>query len=211
MIDQSIKIVTKFWIITLPSVLLSLVILRQFLITKRRYLKFYLFGAVWFTVGLIPVITITNHTFPMYLSFSGIGFLYIIITSLKNSALVIRIVIISLWFIISFANLQFTRSSHWIRNEQAISKAYMGFVKELVSNPPQDSIFHFKPANHVFSKNHAFLLVEGQDTLRQSLADQNAIQVIYKNSSIKSIFTTHQQKVEPPKNATIFEISPRED
>ena len=73
LIDQSIKIVTKFWIITLPSVLLSLVILRQFLITKRRYLKFYLFGAVWFTVGLIRVYQFTLSPDHGFLRVLGLG------------------------------------------------------------------------------------------------------------------------------------------
>lgn len=209
LINQSVEIVTKFWTITFPSFLLILVFIRQFLITKRRYLKSYLFGAVWFSIGLTPVITITNHSFPMYLSFSGIGFLYIIITSLKNSPLIIQVAFFCLWFITSFANLQFTRTSHWIKNEQAVSKAYVDFTNKVIPNPPSGSIFYFKPADVEFAVRHHFFLVETESTLKQSLSDQNAMQAIYGDPTLQSFYSSHQNELNFSRDLILFEIYPK--
>ena len=206
---QSLKILAQYWIITIPVLLLLILLIKQILTSFKKSLKFYLFGITWFLIGLLPVITIINHSFPMYLSLSGLGFLYVVATLLKNSSNLIWILFLCLWSIVSFTNLQFTRNLHWIRNEQAISRAYMDYVKELAPNPSKNSVFHFKPANLEFSKDHQFLLVETEDTLKQSLGDQNAVQVIYSDPTLKSVYSTHQQTLSLPKDVTAFEISPR--
>ena len=207
--DQSIKVLTQFWQITIPFFLLSILVLKLLLKKLKKNLRFYLFGISWFSLGLLPVITVTNHSFPMYLSLSGVGFLYMLAITLRNSTKKAWILLITLWSLISIANLQFTRNTHWIRNEQAISKAYADFIKKIVSLPPEESIFHFKPADVEFAARHHFYLVETENTLRQSLADQNAAQVIYNDSTLKSFYSQHQSELSFSPDLIVFEIYPK--
>lgn len=207
--EQSIKVVTQFWQITIPVFLLSALLIRQFGISIRKNMKVYIFGIIWFSVGLLPVITITNHSFPMYLGLSGLGFLYAIAILLKNASRRIWILLLVLWTLISFTNLQFTRNTHWIRNEQAVSRAYVDFAKKIVPDPPKESVFYFKPADVEFAARHHFFLVETEDTLRQSLADHNAPQVIYNDPTLKIFYSSHQAELDFPEDLVVFEIYPK--
>ena len=47
------------------------------------------------------------------------------------------------------------------------------------------------------------------ETTKQSLIDQNAIQVIYNNSSLESIYRKPLQPLKIPYDKTAYEISPR--
>ena len=205
---QSFKIITQFWTITLPVFLLSLLLLKQVLTNFRKNTKIYVFGLLWFSIGLLPVIAITDHSFPMYLSFSGLGLLYITFNLFKKSNNVLQFLLIGLWLVVSYTNLQFTRLTHWIRNEQAISRVYVEYVREKITDPPPYSIFLFKPADLTFSQKKQFLILSGQDTLRQSLNNQDAMQVIFNDLTLQSFYTTHQQNLDLPKNVQIFEIVP---
>lgn len=206
---QSIKVISQFWAISLPVFLLFLLLARQIFVNLKTNLRLYFFGLIWFSIGLAPIITLGKHSYPMYLSFAGLGFLYLVTSTFKNAKNLILISLLILWTFISFANLQFTRVTHWIRNEQAVSRAYINYAREIVKNPPPNSVFLFKPANMSFSQKNQFVLVEGEDTLQQSLNNQNAIQVIFNDSTLKSIYATWQQKVNQKQDFQIFEIAPR--
>lgn len=205
---QSFSIITQFWPITLSVFLLTLTLLKLFLTNLGQNLRFYSFAIIWFTLGILPVITTVSHSFPMYLSLSGIGFLLPILKSLEKAKNLSILLFSILWLIISFTNLRFTRANHWVNNEQAISEAYTDYVQDIIKNPPSNSLFLFRPANINFSGEHNFVLVEGEDTLRLALNDQDAVKVIYQDSSLKSIYATYQQNVEIAAGTQIFEIAP---
>ena len=208
--DQSIKVITQFWQITIPFVLLILLIAKLFFATLRENLQYHFFGLAWISIGLLPVIFTINHSYPVYLSFAGLGFLYSIMIALRSSKNHLWLpLIILLWIVINYTNLQFTRATHWIKNEQAISRAYMVSVKKHIQNPSSESIFLFRPADLNFSKKNDFILVETEDTLRQSLNNQDAIQVLYNDSSLQSIFAKDQDKPDLPKGKQVFEIIPK--
>lgn len=208
---HSIKILTQFWTISLPTVIISTILASKILSKFKKRLQNYIFGLFWLTIGLAPVITVTNHSYPMYLSFAGLGFIYIILTAIKGEKVLPIASVIVLWTLISITNLQFTRITHWARNEQAISKAYIEEALKKDQLPQQNSAFIFKSANVTFANNHNFTLVEGENNLGQALNFNDAMQVVYSDSSLKSIFPSNQQDIDLPKEINIIEVSPRED
>lgn len=206
---QSLKVLSQFYQVTLPAILLFLVILLKAKYVKNNLNKFF-FGILWLVIGLMPVIFLANHSYPVYLSFAGIGIIFIIVSVSNKANNYYLACLMIMWLLVSFATLNFTRNDHWIRNEQAASKAYVNYALKRVKNPPNNSVFVFKPANLNFSRNHDFVIVEGEDTIKTSLSDQNALQVIFNDTSLKSVFITHQEKLNLPRNIPVFEISPAE-
>jgi hypothetical protein len=206
--QQSIKILAQFWQITLPFLLLAPILCVKILLWAKQDKKNLLFLSSWYFIGLLPVIFLTGHSYPVYLSLASFGILSMISLSIKNSKFTLALVVF-FWTVLSYTSINFTKNTHWIRNEQAISKAYAAYSKEKVPEPPSYSTFIFKPANLAFSKSHDFHIVEGENTLKLSLSDQSAMQVIYNDPTIKSIFLTHQEAYQTKQNGPVFEIYPQ--
>lgn len=206
---QSIKVITQFWQITLPFTLLVILAAKIIFTGFVRNFPHLIFAISWLVIGLIPLITLIHHSYPIYLSFAGLGILYLIAISLKKQNQLYWLSFCLIWLIASFSNLQFTRATHWVRNEQAISKAYVLYTKSTVPAPQGDAIFLFRPADINFSKKHNFVLVETEDNIRQALNGDDAMKVIYKNQNLKSIFLSSQQNINFPDNYLFYEISPK--
>jgi len=205
---QSILVLKQFWWISLSCfalIILFILMLRQ---GFKSDFKNYLFGFSWFTIMLLPVMFVPSHTFPMYLSFAGLGLLYMIGTSIKRVAHVLTLVFIIFWTISAIANFQFTRATHWVENEQSISRNYMEFTKSTIKNPPTNSIFVFLPTYKNLQRNSDLELAKDLDTLKLSLSDQNAVQVIYQDTTLKSLY---QRDEFSPKETTskVYYISPK--
>lgn len=171
-----------------------------------------IFGITWFIVSLSPIMIIPRHVYPLYLTIAAIGIIYIFSSSvekIKKLKPYLMITLSLIWFVSSFATLDFTRKNHWIPNEQTISKTYTKVIYEKIQYPFDNSIFLIKPADVSFSQKHNFTLIETEDNVKQALNDQDAVQVIYNNSSLNSIFTSHQKPVNLPESTHVYEISPR--
>ncbi len=196
------------------SVLITpLIFLFSFLIlaAKKLDLASLTKGFIWFVVGIFPVLFLPSHTYSMYVVVGSLGIFYILaraLDRLKKYQLQIISVLAIIWFVSSFLTISFTRSNHWIPNQQAISRAYIKEIQKQTQKPPSNTIFLFKPADIRFSRENKFVLVETEDNVKQSLNDQDAVQVIYKDTSLKSIYTTHQKPVSLPSGANVIEISP---
>lgn len=204
---QSLKVITQFWTITFPFFMLTILISAQIIKNFKKNINLYAFGFLWFLIGLLPVLFITNHSYPVYLSFAGLGFLYILLTSAKKSKVGLALLVF-IWTIVSVTNLQFTRITHWITNEQSVSRAYVDWAKSKAHNPPAYSVFLFKSANIKFAQENHFVLVETEETLKLSLGDQNAIQAIYNDPTLKSLYENNNQHVSLPSGTQIFKIAP---
>ena len=192
--------------------LLPLILIISFvplvLFTKQD-IKMLIRGFGLFAIGLFPIIFFPKHVYPMYLVVASIGIFYIlgmVFEKARNSLLLGFFVI--LWLVSSFLALSFYRVSHWLVNEQAISKAYVSYLKEMVSNPPLGSVFVFKDANIDFARRYNFVLVETENTLRLALNDQDAPQVVYNDSTLKSIHKTFPQNSFTVNQ--VYEVFPRE-
>jgi len=206
---QSVKILIQFWRISLPTIILIVLFIRLTISLLKKNLRLLLMGLLWTVIGLLPVIALIGHSYSMYLSFAGLGVLYLISVAIKSANKIWMIFFIILWFLSSWANLQFTRNTHWLVNEQAISKAYTAYAKKVVPDPQLNSIFLFKEADKDFYTKNNFVLVETEENVRQSLNDQEAIKVIYNEPTLKSIFATFKDNPKLPEGVPVIEIRPR--
>lgn len=166
-------------------------------------------GLIWFVVGILPVIFLPHHVYPMYLVVSSLGIFYILAKSLekfKNYTFIIFAFSIA-WFFSAYKTLSFTQVNHWIRNEQAISKAYTIYVKDKIKNPKSETGFLFKPADLSFSVKNNFTIKDKKEIF-QSLNDQSSLQVIYNDSSIRSFYANHLEPIIIPSDINVLEISP---
>jgi len=197
--------------IVLPAILVTIFIL-AFFYTRQNF-RVFIKGVSLFIAGLMPVIFFPKHVYPMYLVITSLGILYIIgsiLQRIRNKLLIFTFAI--LWIVSSFLTISFYRNSHWIKNEQAISKAYVDFMKVHFANPSSNSVFIFKSANIKFAQRYNFVLVETEDTLKQSLNDQDAIEVIYNDSTLRSFYVNNDNSASLLNNgAEIYEVHPREN
>lgn len=195
-VEQSILVLKQFWWISLSC----LTIIAFFLLMLARGLKNnfrnYLFGFSWFSIMLLPVIFIPSHSYPMYLSFAGLGLIYMIGTSLKGSKYILTFTFMVFWTISALANFQFTRATHWVESEQSISKTYIQFMKSYVNNPQKNSTFVFLPVNKNTQQKSEIEQAKELNTLKLSLSDQNAVQVIYGDTTLKSLYQLDISSVE---------------
>lgn len=206
---EALRIFLQFWQVTLYTFIFSILIAPKIIKYAKDNFRNFSFAIFWFTIGILPVIFVTNHSYPLYLSLAGLGFIFLLIQSLKKINNYFLAFLIFVWILLSYQNLKFTKNTHWIRNEQAISRAYIDYTQKKVKNPPKNSVFVFKPANLNFSTNHKFFIVEGEDTLKTSLSDQNAMQVIFNDSTIKSFYYDNRNaSISLPPDTQILEIAP---
>lgn len=205
---ESLKILLDFWHVALPAILLLIFSIIQIASRFNQERKVCFLGLIWLTAGLLPVIFLTYHSYPLYLAFAGIGLILILTNSFKRAPDYLILGFILIWLTSSFSSLNFTKNNHWISNEQAVSKAYINYVQTYYKDPPANSVFIFKPPDITFSRNNGIVIVKGENTIKLSLSDQHAMEVIFPGKNIKSIFSTHQEKVNLPEGLSSFEISP---
>lgn len=194
--------------------LLPLILLISFalsiLLTKQT-IKTLSVGGGLFIIGLLPILFFPKHIYSMYLVVASLGILYTLGKIFeKMSNKLFYIFFIMLWLVSSLLTLSFYRTTHWLVNEQVISRSYVDYLLKKIPNPPPGSTFVFKDADIAFSRRHGFVLVETEDTLRLSLNDQDALQVIYNDPTLMAIHKTTNGRIKFDDNQPIFEITPRE-
>lgn len=205
---ESIRRLVQFWNISLPTLFLMVIIAKLVVSSLKKNIRIYLFGFTWFCLGLLPIIALANHSYPVYLSFAGIGFVLILAKALSNIDNRFTALLMAIWLVSSIANLKFTRATHWIINEQKISKTYFNHVKSRHLNPPKESAIIFKKPDLPFSQKHNFIIPESSETLKQSLNNQSFAQVFFGDNTIKSYFP-EEEAINIPPGTTTVEISPR--
>lgn len=205
---ESIKILMGSWRIVLPSLTLVLIIASLLKTNLKKASSQLLFGISWLFLGLSPIITLVNHSFTVYLSFSGIGILFVVATLLKRSKDYLMYAVIVLWIVASYYNLDFTRKTHWVTNEQAVSKAYTVLASDNLKSPESGSVLLIWEADNYFQKKFAFTSSGELDIVQQSLFDQAAMQVIFNDSSIMSFYAKPLQPIKFPPGQTIYDLKP---
>lgn len=208
-IPESIKNTLEFWrYFIIPLILMAsfgvLVIFTKAQITKLAQ------GLLIFLAGILPVLFLPKHVYPMYLVIASLGIIYITAASLDRLKLGGRSTILVglLFFASSYLTLSFTRQNHWVVNQQAIAKAYSQEAKKAAPDPPPNSVFLIRYANREFSQKHNFVLLRSEDTIRQSLNDQDALQVIYSDKTMRSLFERETELPRLPEGSKVFEIAP---
>ena len=205
---QSVKILTQYWRIVLPSLISILIVLNLIRLNLYKASRQLIFGTSWLVFSLLPIIAFVNHSYTMYLSFAGLGILLMIANLLARSQNYVIFIFIMAWITSSLFNLEFTKKTHWVVNEQAISKAYIAFSSNKIPNPEPNSTIFIKQPDADFSKKFNFILINDIDTLKQSLSNQNAMQVIYNDSTIESRYPKPLFPVENPSGRKVYYLEP---
>lgn len=204
----SLLAILDFWqYAILPTVLLGFFI---FLITKVARATLAR-GFLIFLVGLAPVIFLPFHVYPMYLVVSSLGIFYIAANyfqKLKKKA-VLLFTFCAVWFISSYLAITFTRTNHWLVNLQSISKSFIFYTENLVADPPPASVFIFRFPDIKFSQAQDFVIVQDEQNIAQALNNQDAMQVIYRDKSLVSLYQTKDHIPQPPAGTVSFTIFPR--
>lgn len=212
LIDQSsvfmsLKIFAQYWQISTTTTIITIILVGRFVRVPRSVKKASIFGFVWFTIGLTPIIFFTNHSFNIYLTFAGLGIIFIIGTLLHKASKILLLAIILTWTLSSIFNLYFLRNSHWIVNEQAISKSLTLEAKKVIQEPKNNSVFVIWPPSSEFSRQHNFVY-QNSYNISQSLNFGDAFKVIFGDSTIKTIIVKDEQSFEIPPNVQINYIRP---
>ena len=210
MLQKSAQVLTQFWQISTASTIFAITMLLGAKSAFKNNSKSIFLGVAWFVIGLLPVIFLTDHSYPIYLSFAGIGLVLIFAIVLQEAKSFLTVFLLIVWFGASYFSTQFTKNTHWIRNEQAVSKAYTQYVLTKIPNPSHNAAFIFRPANTDFSKKNQFALADGVETIKLSLNYDSAMKVLYKDQSLRSVFLTYKQNIDLPPEMPIYDIDPLE-
>lgn len=151
-----------------------------FINIKRKTIYILLISILFFSITISPVLFLPKHTFPHYLSIPSIGiytFIGYLFSSLKyqyKRNIVVLIIFIATWFASAFNALAFTRETHWIPGEQSISK---NLTKKIQNT-------------YLYLPRYSSLFVYDSDLkIKHALMDQYALQVIFNDKTLKTIYT----------------------
>lgn len=131
-----------------------------------------------FVIFLTPVLFLPQHSYTYYLTLPSLGLVFLWANLLKNlKQTTVNFVLISLflysWFISSLVSVSINRDIHWVHKQQDSSK-----------NAISDTINKYPSL-----PDGAQIGLESYNTmLKNSLFDQDAMQVIYKNKTIKTFY-----------------------
>lgn len=205
---NSLKVLGQFWLIAVPAFILMALIIYRAARTAKKNANNYLFGFMFLTLGLLPVLTTVNHSYAVYLSLGGIGFILIILKALEKSHNSFLAAITIIWLFTNLQTLNFNRFTHWITNEQAIAKAYVTLAKNKFAQPFPHSYLIIRPPDVQFAAKNNFVVVNNLGQIKQALNDEDALKVIYNDESLHTVYVSHKDKVPIPKNAPVYTIDP---
>lgn len=138
-------------------------------------------ATIFFTLGLMPVLILPNHSFPYYLTIPSL-FVFILIGKASSSyfknmkskrAVMIILSFIVTWVALSLLTLILTRKIHWITAEQNLSREKIEFIKNQYPTLPRGLIVE---------------IPNSSKQIIQSLMDQDALKVIFNSDDIKTIY-----------------------
>jgi len=159
-----------FKYLALPIVLIIIFFLTAFM--SKLNVKKIIKGPGWFIFGILPVLFLPEHAFPMYLTIGTVGLFYLFALSLEKLQIKNNLLFLTfstIWLISSYLTLSFTKETHWVVNEQAVSRSYLNYILNKVKKPPESSLFVMKPADIDFTQKGDFTLVETEENVKQSL------------------------------------------
>ena len=205
---SSIKVLSQFWFISLPTIAFAALITKHAIYTFKKEGRNYLFGWIFFTLGLLPVLTVVNHSYAVYISLAGIGLIYIFMSALKKAPDIVLATAALIWVFTNFQTLRFNRFTHWVVNEQAISRAYINLALGKYKTVLPNAYFLIRPSNIPFAARNEFVVSNGLKQVKQALNDQDALRVIYDNSSLNTIYAEYPEKVSIQENSPVYTIDP---
>ena len=193
----------NYFVIILPSFIISVSILLSaflFLIAKKSKIllsKHLWFFAVWFILGILPVIILPQHKSGHYLYVSLPAFwaatLILVFAAFdllkyklpKISALILAVLIISLSLLSSTSAILGNRT-YWASQRGKLAEKLIIDVKEKYPNLPKGAAIYF-----INDPTYPYVSEDWGGTSKQAyyaLNNQDALQLLYKDSSLKIFY-----------------------
>lgn len=205
---QSFNLIIQYSRITLPATLTIIIFTWLLLKNRKSKLKDYLFGISWFLIAITPVLFLQNHAYTMYLSFAGIGILYIFSSTLIRANKLIWLATAFLWIVASYNTLLFNQANHWLVNQQLVSRTYVKEILNKVKKPDPNAVFVIYDADSTYARENNLILPVNEPVVKQSLNDSDALNAIYNKEGLEAIYLKGDQPVVFPENRQIHIIHP---
>ncbi|OGD81414.1 hypothetical protein A3G14_00080 [Candidatus Curtissbacteria bacterium RIFCSPLOWO2_12_FULL_38_9] len=150
-------------------------------VLNAKTIRLFITSVIFFIAGLLPVLFLAEHSFPYYLTIpSVLLFVFMGLTlsqysqkyKSEKSTLLIVIFTIS-WLVTSHTTLALTKKIHWVTAEENLSRKYINIAHEKYPTLPT---------------NLTIEIPNSGKQIIQSLMDQNAMQVIYNNDKVKTVY-----------------------
>lgn len=184
----------NFWLIgTIILTILILIIpliMSYFVIkTKTKLITgLSLFGLTWFLICLIPLFLFSEHTYSYYLPVGLIGLLIFFsvqfekLSAYFNNHKTIKIIyfisIVIVWFSMSNTTIKFNLLTFWV--PKTACQSHEAISKTLLTD------------NNILEKGfNTFFISDAR--YRQALNDQDALQVIFNNHNIKTVYKDEKE------------------
>lgn len=151
----------------------------------RKKKKIFLFGLIWFALGVLPLVFAPFHQYPMYLAFALPGF-YLALLSWQGEKLRVLLFCFSL---MSLNTIRFTEKTHWTVQEAKKAQAVFEKAKNTYPEVDEGTIF----------------VLQSEPQLKAALADEIGLQVLYQKE-VKTLYVNPQDFVKYSQRLEDFKI-----
>lgn len=169
--------------ISIPLFIFLAIILRRFIsLFSKNTLHLFLSTFAFLFLSLLPVLIFPNHISAHYLLIPSIGiyiFLGYILSKKYNKSsnkrhLLFVFFTCCCWFLLSFSSLALTKKINWIPGEQSLSRNLTTKIQK----------------KYPYLPSYSSLLIYDSDLkIKHALMDQYALQVLFNDETLKTIYT----------------------
>ncbi len=175
----------------LPTIVASLLTIAFFLavIYRSKVKNNVILGAVLiFVLYISPVIFLPSHTYSYYLTMSSLGLVLLVSKAVlllqkRPEGTILVTIFACIWFFSSFLTVSLSRQTHWVTMEQSISRSAVEMIQNAVPSP--------------IAAGSEVTIQTGDTMLKVALSDQEALQVLFGDRTIKTIY--HQNPYTIPR------------
>lgn len=178
----------SFFTIIFPAFFVLLGVLFFNLITNKKLFlnKKILFLGAWFVIAITPVVLLPQHKFVHYLAPAMAGASILISYLIINSKKFVSIFFLSAFLILNISSIKLAEKTYWAINRGKIAVKLLQDIKTQYPTLPQGAIVFIKD-----DPKFPYISEDWGGTSKQAkfiLNDQDAIQLLYKDSSLKTYY-----------------------
>jgi len=168
------KEITPIFILFGLQVVFIIMIAIKKLINKSIDKNNLIFGVLWFSVSLLPVLFLPLHKFSFYLTLATVGVAAVISSLMINVSKGCITVFCILWFTTSYMTIKLTEKTHWITRGAETANRVNNYFQDNI-----DKLKDFKRIVFIDSNKDIELPWKPSEILKTSLSNQNYFDVYY--------------------------------
>ncbi|OGD87077.1 hypothetical protein A2164_03145 [Candidatus Curtissbacteria bacterium RBG_13_35_7] len=182
--DQLTSLILLGWL-----ALIALLLIKT--LNKERGIRQLILSITIIIIGLFPFILIPKHLSPHYMNISIFGFSILVGVALINIKSITRIILLSIFLIITLFNINLTQKNNWVIKRSNLAKIYIDQIKKV--NPPQEATLVFTD-NKLSTSKEAYI----------ALGTGYAIKFFFSNKNYQTCFSEFEDCL--TNNANIYVI-----